>query len=120
MANNRHIRSTFVRGVVVVLTVFLLAGVLFAQTTQGFLGSWTLEDKTEMVWTFRPDGTGFMERSVPRSTARYTWSLRGDILSLTTTATEVSYSVIEQSSATLILKSHHSGKTYRLVRPTGR
>lgn len=97
----------------IVLCLFALSLAAFAQPSANILGSWT-QSIPSTKWTFRPDGTGFME--VSNTTARFNWTVRGKTLKVFTAGTSVPYRVLESGSDRLVIENLRASKTYQLER----
>lgn len=100
-----------------VLTLLLVTLAAVAGPSEArFIGTWTQEGGAAAVWTFRPDGSGFMEQSSPKTTARFTWSCQGVQLQLATGTLVVPYTVVSSNGNALVLRNEHTSTTYRLLR----
>lgn len=95
-----------------VLWLILVATVALAQPSR-VLGTWVQEGK-EAVWTFRPDGSGFMEQTTPRATARFTWSFEGERLQVCTGGLAVPYTILSADSQSLVIRNDQLETVYRL------
>lgn len=95
------------------LWVLLVTAVAFAQ--QGtIVGSW-VEANQGTRWTFRADGTGFMEQT--NATARFDWRVQGQILQLSTAAgTSVPYKVVRFDGSNLVIRNEQISREYQLRR----
>lgn len=91
----------------------LMTLVCVARPNSSVVGAW-VQEADSMRWTFRPDGTGFMERGNPKMTARFKWNVKGRILEVSTAGTSVPYKLVESTANTLIIKNQHVLKTYTL------
>ena len=103
----------------VLLALFLCAActvVGWAQEVDPRLfGTWVQEGSPANVWTFRPDGSGFMEQPNPRCTARFTWSCQGQQLSVSTgPGMSVPYTVISSDSNSLVIRNEQVAAVYKL------
>ncbi len=99
-----------------VLTLLLVTLAAVAGPTETkLIGTWTQEGEAA-VWTFRPDGSGFMEQTNPRATARFTWSCQGVQLQVATGTLVVPYTIVSNNGSALVLRNEHSSATYRLSR----
>ena len=100
-----------------VLTLLLVTLAAVAGPSEArFIGTWTQEGEAAAVWTFRPDGSGFMEQSNPKTTARFTWSCQGVQLQLATGTLVVPYTVVSSNGNALVLRNEQTSATYRLIR----
>lgn len=77
-------------------------------------GSWTQEGAAPVVWTFRPDGSGFMEQTEPRTTARFTWDCRGQRLNVSTAGLSVPYTVVSNDGRSLVLRNEQLATVLKL------
>ena len=105
------------KALLIALLVFVVAAMADPTETK-LIGTWTQEGSQGAIWTFRADGSGFMEQTNPRTTARFTWSCQGVQLQLLSGNLVVPYTVISHSSNELVLKNNNSLQTYRLQRKT--
>jgi len=97
------------------LVLLLLTVAAIADPASSIVGSW-LESSSGARWTFRADGTGFMELGETRTTARFNWRLRGSTLEVSTAATSVPYSVLQQGSDSLTIRNERVSQVYQLQR----
>ena len=96
-----------------ILLMSLMTLVCAARPSSAVVGAW-VQAADSMRWTFRSDGTGFMERGNPKMTARFKWSVKGSILEVSTAGTSVPYKLVENTANTLVIKNQHVLKTYTL------
>lgn len=99
----------------ITVMIVLMAAVALAQPGQSIVGSWVQADKS-CRWTFKADGTGFMERTQPRSTARFNWQVRGNTLQLSTAGTTIPYSVVQNDGQNLVIRNDQIAQVYQLKR----
>ena len=99
-----------------ILAFFLCALAVIAEPDTRLVGTWSQEGGQEATWTFRPDGSGFMEQNNPRSTARFTWSCRGVRLQVSTGSLSVPYTIVANDSNSLVLRNDQVATTYKLRR----
>ena len=99
----------------ITVMVVLVAAVALAQPGQSIVGSWVQADKS-CRWTFRADGTGFMERTQPKSTARFDWQVRGNTLQLSTAGTTIPYSVVQNDGQNLVIRNEQIAQVSQLKR----
>lgn len=99
----------------ITVMIVLIAAAALAQPAQSIVGSWVEADKN-CRWTFRADGTGFMERTQPRSTARFSWQVRGNTLKLSTAGTTIPYSVVQNDGQNLVIRNEQIAQVYQLKR----
>lgn len=97
------------------LMIVLLGAVAFAQPGQSIVGSWSQADQN-CRWTFKADGTGFMERTQPRSTARFNWTISGNTLQLSTAGISVPYSIVRYDGQNLVIRNEKVAQVYQLKR----
>lgn len=97
------------------MLLLLMAAVAVAQPGQTIVGDWVQESQNAK-WTFRSDGTGFMERGQPKLTARFSWLLRGQVLQVSTASTSVDYEVVQSSAEVLVIRNSRGGQVYELRR----
>lgn len=96
------------------LALFLCAIAAIAEGVDARLvGTWTQEGAAT-VWTFRPDGSGFMEQENPRTTARFTWSCSGQSLQVSTSGGNVPYTVVSNTGSELVIRNEQIAATYKL------
>jgi hypothetical protein len=88
-------------------------------TDPKLFGTWTQEGGQATVWTFRPDGSGFMEQSNPRTTARFTWSCRGQRLSVCTAGLTIPYTVVSNDGSSLVIRNEQLSSVYKLKKKEG-
>lgn len=105
------------KALMIALLVFAVAA-LAGPTETKLIGTWTQEGSQGATWTFRSDGSGFMEQTNPRTTARFTWTCQGVKLQLLSGNLVVPYTVVSSSDNELVLKNNNSLRTYRLQRKT--
>lgn len=87
---------------------------VLANPDSRLVGSWVQEGQGT-VWTFRPDGSGFMEQANPRTTARFTWDCAGQRLNVSTPAgNSVPYTVMSCDSGSLIIRNDQASSVYKL------
>jgi hypothetical protein len=104
------------------MKALFLAFLLCALTTlaqardQRLVGTWTQEGQVAATWTFRPDGSGFMEQENPRTTARFTWSCSGNTLQVSTAGLSVPYTVVSNDGNSLVIRNEQIAATYHLRR----
>ena len=98
--------------------MFLL-GLLIATATaqpQAIVGRW-VQDSPQVSWTFRADGSGFMERGTPKTTARFNWTLDGNILKLSTaTGVPITYQIVSRAQDRLVIVNRRLAMEYTLRR----
>lgn len=99
----------------VALLIMLLAIASWAQSSSLLVGTW-LNDAHQSRWTFRADGTGFMEKA--HTTGRFSWQLQGSTLQVTTAGTSNPYEVVQCDAQALVIKNNRNGKVYNLRRET--
>jgi hypothetical protein len=101
---------------VALVALFLCTLVTWAQATDSRLfGTWSQEGPVEAVWTFRPDGSGFMEQVNPRTTARFTWSCQGQRLNVSAAGgLTVPYTVLSNDGNFLVIRNDQVSTVYRL------
>lgn len=98
------------------LLTLALMSVVLAQPAGSIIGDW-VQQSQDARWTFRSDGTGFMERGTPKITARFEWKLKGNTLEVTTQAgTSVSYQIVENNGNLLVIKNQMVAQVYQLQR----
>lgn len=96
------------------LALFLLViSAVAEQTDPRLIGTWAQEGAAA-VWTFRPDGSGFMEQENPRTTARFTWSCSGQQLNVSTSGGNVPYTVVSNDGSSLVIRNDQMAATYKL------
>lgn len=99
-----------------ILLLLLVSTLLaMAQPSQDIVGSW-VQDNQQARWTFRPDGTGFMERGQPKTTARFQWRVNGTILEVSTAGTSVPYELVQNDGSRLVIKNQRVSQVYELRR----
>ena len=103
------------KAIAIALLVFMVAAVACPSEAK-LIGTWTQEGEQAATWTFRPDGSGFMEQSNPRTTARFTWSCQGVQLQVSTGNLVVPYTVVSNNGNDLVLRNDQSSQTYRFHR----
>lgn len=97
------------------LLMGLLGAVSLAQA-DFIVGSW-VQDSQEVTWTFRNDGSGFMERGNPRTTARFSWTLEGNILKLSTSVgTPIVYQITSHTPTQMVIVNRRLAMEYTLRR----
>ena len=101
---------------VALFTMFLVVAA-WAQSSSLLVGTW-LNDEHQSRWTFRADGSGFMERA--NTTGRFSWQLQSSTLQVTTAGTSNPYEVVRCDAQTLVIKNDRNGKIYNLRRDTTR
>jgi hypothetical protein len=88
------------------LAIFLFAlGAVAQATDPKMVGTWTQEGQAAATWIFRPDGSGFMEQSNPRTTARFTWTCQGQILKVSAAGLSVPYTVLSNDGNSLVIRN---------------
>lgn len=107
---------TFLNMRAALLALLLCSLVTWAQATDAKLfGTWTQEGAAETVWTFRPDGSGFMEQTSPRTTARFTWTCQGQQLNVSAAGgLTVPYTVVSNDGTSMVLRNEQISTVYRL------
>ncbi len=98
-----------------ILTFLVLTIGVFAQADSRLVGTWT-QDGEPATWTFRADGSGFIERSNPRTTARFTWNCQGVRLQVSTAGLIVPYTLVSSDGNTLVLRNERVSQTYHLTK----
>lgn len=99
----------------VALLIMILAVATWAQSSTLLVGTW-LNDAHQSRWTFRADGTGFMEKA--NTTGRFSWELQGSSLQVTTVGTSNPYEVVRCDAEVLVIKNNRNAKVYNLRRET--
>lgn len=97
----------------ILLTLVALTAVVLAQPGS-LVGSWV--DSRDTQWTFRADGSGFMECGSPKTTARFNWQLQGQTLQVSTAGTSVPYQVVQFDGQNLVIRNQRSSQSYQLRR----
>lgn len=77
-------------------------------------GTWAQEGPSPVMWTFRPDGSGFMEQTNPRTTARFTWDCRGQRLHVSTAGLSVPYTVVSNDGQSMVLRNEQLSTVLKL------
>lgn len=95
------------------LMVILVAAVALSQPNNSIVGSWIQADQGAR-WTFRADGTGFMEQT--NATARFNWQVQGETLQVSTAGTSVPYRVVKFDGQTLVIRNDQVAREYELRR----
>ncbi|MFA7479140.1 MAG: DUF5640 domain-containing protein [Vulcanimicrobiota bacterium] len=98
-----------------VLLTLLVVAIAVAEHAHPIVGAWEQADKGTH-WTFRADGTGLMERTEPKYTARFKWTLRGNTLSLSTAGRVVPYQIIQHDAHNLVIRNPQVSQIYQLSR----
>ena len=93
----------------VILMIAMVAAVALAQPNSSIVGSWIQSDQGTR-WTFRADGTGFMEQ--PNTTARFNWQVRGQTLQVQTAGLSVPYQVIQLDRQNLVIRNQQVSQQY--------
>lgn len=101
----------------IVILIVLLTLVVGAQPDQSIVGNW-VQSSQNAKWSFRDDGTGFMEQGQPSVIARFNWRFQGATLQLSTAGTSIPYDVIQNDGSTLVIKNRRGGQVYELRRDT--
>lgn len=97
------------------ILALLLVGIVGAQPGS-VVGDW-VQASPQATWSFRPDGTGIMERGQPAGTARFNWRIEGGVLKLSTAVgTPVVYQILESPPDELVIVNRRLGVEYRLKR----
>jgi hypothetical protein len=97
----------------VILMVVLVTAMALAQPNSSIVGSWVQADQSTR-WTFRADGTGFME--LPNATARFNWQVQGQTLQVSTAGTSVPYQVVQFDGQNLVIRNVQVSRQYELRR----
>lgn len=99
---------------ILLLAFFLCALAAVAEQIDArLIGTWAQEGAAT-VWTFRPDGSGFLEQESPRTTARFTWSCSGQQLNVSTSGGNVPYTVVSNDGSSLVIRNDQLSATYKL------
>lgn len=98
-----------------IMAFLVLTVTVFAQADTRLVGTWA-QDGDPATWTFRSDGTGFIERSNPRTTARFTWNCQGVRLQVATAGLVVPYTLVSSDGNSLVLRNERVSQTYRLTK----
>lgn len=100
--------------------IFLTLAVALAQPTEeALVGTWAQDDGRQMVWTFRSDGSGFLVQGQPRTTARFTWALQGEELTVETSGISAPYTVVSVDQGSLVIRNERGAQVYTLRRQAG-
>ena len=100
---------------VTALTVLMMSGLVLGQGRQALIGTWSQTAPSGATWTFRPDGSGFMEHGNSHTVARFTWESRdGKHLNVSTAGLSVPYTVQSNDGRTLVLVNNRASTTYTL------
>jgi hypothetical protein len=99
----------------VIIMAALLLATAVAQSDQSIVGTW-IQDAQDTRWTFRADGTGFLERGQPKTTARFNWQFQGETLQVSTAGTSIPYAVIQNDGQTLVIRNERVAQVYQLRR----
>jgi uncharacterized protein DUF5640 len=95
-----------------ILLIVMVAAVALAQPNS-IVGSWVQADKG-IRWTFRADGTGFMEQ--PNTTARFNWQVQGQTLQVKSSGMSVPYQVVQLDGQNLVIRNQQISQQYQLRR----
>lgn len=96
------------------LLLCLMVSIAWAQSgSEAIIGTWTQEGRN-IEWTFRADGSGFMVQGQPRTTARFTWELRGDKLKVSTSGISAPYTVMSVDAGSLVIRNDRAAQVYTL------
>lgn len=97
------------------LFILLAAGSVLAQPAS-IIGDW-VQDNPQVTWSFRGDGSGIMERGQPATTARFNWTVEGNILKLSTaTGAPVVYQIVPGAPNELVIVNRRLALEYHLRR----
>ena len=105
--------KTLISKIIIFLLIISWAAV--AQPSADIVGTW-VQDAQENRWTFRPDGTGFMEHGKPKTIARFKWIVRGSVLEVSTAGTSIPYQLVQNGGNRLVLKNQRVAQVYKLRR----
>lgn len=96
----------------------LMAVATVAQPGRTIVGDWT-QQEASAEWSFRSDGTGFMEQGQPNVIARFSWQLEGNVLRVFTAGTSVPYEVLQNDGRVLRIRNQRGGQVYELRKKSG-
>lgn len=100
-----------------ILAVLMMTSLVFGQVHPSLLGTWSQSEPAGATWTFRSDGSGFMEHGDSHTVARFTWSSSDGVkLNVSTAGLSVPYTVQSNDGRALVLVNNRTSTTYRLVK----
>lgn len=97
-----------------VLIFFVATLAVVAQVDSRIVGTWVQQGEIASVWTFRADGSGFMEQQNPRTVAHFTWSSQGNSMLIATGGLRVPYIILKNDGSQMHIRNQQSSTTYVL------